>query len=61
MVSVRAATLQSALDSVNKAVMASLHSARICTHAGKAFADQAAVLRESQWMLGEALMASSRP
>ena len=60
MVSVRAAALQSALDSVNKAVMASLHSARLCSHAGQAFADQAAALRESHGLLQEALMAGRR-
>ena len=60
MVSVRAAELQSALDSVNKAVLASLHSARLCMTAGQAFADQAATLRESQRLLQEALIVARR-
>ena len=56
----RATFVQTILDSVERAVQASEHSAQLCRTAAQAFSDQAATLRSSQRLLQEALIANRR-
>ena len=59
-VEIRPTIVQTILDSLERAVQASEHSAQLCRTAAQAFTDQTATLRSSQRLLQESLVQANR-